>query len=73
MLRRELVPCRTRGFSAQLVPAGENGDGWGGVPGAAGGLVHPAIEENFRPGCQRGDPAVRTVRVRGRKELWDVH
>ena len=41
-----------RAFAAQLVPAGENGGDWGGVPGAAGGLVHPAVAEDFRPGCQ---------------------
>lgn len=39
-------------FSAQLVPAGENGGGWGGAPGAVGGLVYPAFAENFWPGCQ---------------------
>lgn len=60
-------------FSTQLVPAGENGGGWGGVTGAAGRLVHPAVAENFRPGCQRGDHSVRTVRVLGGKEIWDVH
>ena len=59
-------------FSAQLVPAGENGGGWGGVRRAAGGLVYPAVTENFWLGCQRGNHAVRPVRVRGGKEVWDV-
>lgn len=45
-------------FAAQLVPVGEDGGGWGGVPGAASTLVHPAVAENFRPGCQRGDHTV---------------
>lgn len=38
--------------SAQLVPAGENGGGWGGAAGAVGGLVYRTVAENFRPGCQ---------------------
>lgn len=74
VLQRGLVLRRTSGvFSTQLVPAGKNGGGWGGVSGASGRLVHPAVEENFRPGCQRGDHSVRTVRVRGGKGTWDVH
>lgn len=59
-------------MAAQLVPAEENGGGWGGVPGTAGGLVHPTVAENFLSGCQRRDHAVRPVRVRGGKELWGV-
>lgn len=62
-------PARHAGrLRAQLVPACENGGGRGGVPGAAGGLVHSAVTENFRPGCQRRDRAVRSAWGVGGKE-----
>jgi hypothetical protein len=62
-----------RSCAAQLVSAGEDGGSWGGVPGPAGTLVYSAVEENFRPGCERGDHAVRAVRVETETGLRDVH